>query len=133
MQWSAGENAGFSKAKPWLGINANYRYINYEFQKNDPASILNFYKNLIALRQRTECLKSGEFAPLYADDRLMLYQRTLENEIYTIALNFSSRTIKLPQKTAGFLSGVPLISTADRTAVEGKLLPWEGVLGKSET
>jgi oligo-1,6-glucosidase len=30
MQWDGGENAGFSKVKPWLGINANYKYINKE-------------------------------------------------------------------------------------------------------
>jgi oligo-1,6-glucosidase len=128
MQWTAGENAGFSKVKPWLGVNANHKYINYESQKNDPASILNFYKSLIALRKKTECLKFGEFVPLYADDRLMLYRRTLGDEVYTVALNFSSFIAKLPQKTATCLIGAVLVSTADRTELNGTLLPWEGVL-----
>jgi oligo-1,6-glucosidase len=128
MQWTAGENAGFSKVKPWLGVNANHKYINYESQKNDPASVLNFYKSLIALRKKSECLKFGEFVPLYADDRLMLYRRTLENEVYTVALNFSSRKAKLPQKIAAYLTGAVLVSTADRTELNGALLPWEAVL-----
>ena len=128
MQWSSGENAGFSRVKPWLGINGNYRYINYDSQKDDPASVLNFYKTLISLRQKTVCLKHGEFLPLYADNRLMLYQRKLQNEIYTIALNFSSSKIKLPKKAAGFITGTQLVSSTGRMELAGTLLPWEGVL-----
>ena len=130
MQWDGGENAGFSRAKPWLGVNANYRYINYASQKDNPGSVLNFYKTLIALRQKTGCLKQGEFIPLYADNRLMCYRRKLGDEVYTIALNFSPREITLPKKAAGFLTGTPCISAAGRTALEGKLLPWEGILLK---
>ena len=128
MQWDSGENAGFSKAKPWLGVNRNYRYINYDSQKNDPASVFNFYKTLIALRQKTECLKYGEFLPIYADNRIMIYQRKLLNEVYAIALNFSSHTVKLPKKAAGLFTGTSLVSNTGRAALEGQLLPWEGVV-----
>ncbi|MDR0496960.1 MAG: alpha-glucosidase [Treponema sp.] len=136
MQWTAGDNAGFSKAKPWLGINANYRFINYESQKNNPDSILNFYKRLIALRQRNDCLKYGKFLPIYADNRLMVYQRKLrrklqdreEDEVYTVALNFSSRKIKLPKEVQGFLTGKLIISTSGQTKLYRGLMPWEGVL-----
>ena len=128
IQWDSGENAGFSKAKPWLGVNSNYRHINYASQKNDPESVLNFYKTLIALRQKSDCLKSGEFAPLYADDRLMFYRRKLGGEVYTIALNFSSRTIKLPEKAMSLLIGASIIASTGRKSLEGHILPWEGVL-----
>jgi oligo-1,6-glucosidase len=130
VQWDAGENAGFSGGRPWLGINSNYRHINFASQKNDPASVLSFYKALIALRQKTRCLIYGEFIPCYADKRLMVYQRKLDNETYTIALNFSSKKIKLPKKVTGFLSGELLVSGADRTALAGELYPWEGALLK---
>ncbi|MCL2214372.1 MAG: alpha-glucosidase [Treponema sp.] len=33
MQWDDGDNAGFSKGKPWLGVNRNYKYINRALQK----------------------------------------------------------------------------------------------------
>jgi oligo-1,6-glucosidase len=128
MQWENGENAGFSKAQPWLGLNANYRYVNYASQKNNPASVLNFYKTLITLRQKSECLKGGEFIPLYADKRLIFYQRKLGNEIYTVALNFSSRKVKLPKKAADFLSGKLLISNTEREKLKGVLFPWEGIV-----
>jgi len=131
MQWDNTENAGFSKAKPWLGVNGNYRYINYASQKKEPTSVLNFYKTLIALRQETECLKSGEFAPLYADDSLMLYQRKLGGEVYTIALNFSPKKIKLPKKAAAHMTGSLIISNTDRGELDGAILPWEGLLVKN--
>ena len=132
MQWDSSENAGFSKAKPWLGINSNYRYINCESQRSDPGSILNFYKTLIGLRQKTKCLKQGEFLPLYADTRLLVYQRKLENDVYTVALNFSSGTAKLPKEAAALVSsGNVVISNTDRTTFDGRLLPWEGVLVKA--
>jgi oligo-1,6-glucosidase len=130
MQWDAGEYAGFSKTKPWLGVNSNYTQINYASQKTDPASVLNFYKALIALRQKNDCLKYGEFMPLYADARLMLYRRKLKDDIYCIALNFSSRKARLPRIAAGFLSGEPLVSSTGRAGLDGTLLPWEGILLK---
>jgi len=128
MQWSPEENAGFSRGKPWLGINANYKYINYASQKSDPESILNFYKALISLRAESPCLKYGEFLPFYADTRLCVYQRKLRDEVYSVALNFSSRELRLPKKAA--LSGTVLVSNTGRRALDGKLLPWEGILLK---
>jgi oligo-1,6-glucosidase len=136
MQWDDSEYAGFSKAKPWLGVNGNYKYINYASQKNDTSSILNFYKELIALRKDNECLVYGEFLPLYADNRLMVYQRKMPNdanngETYTIALNFSSHIIKLNKKVLSLLTGDLVISTAGSSEWKKQLLPWEGILIRS--
>ncbi|MCL2126759.1 MAG: alpha-glucosidase [Treponema sp.] len=131
MQWDDSENAGFSRGKPWLGVNANYRHINYASQKNDPDSVLNFYKKMIALRLKSECLKQGEFLPLYADRRIMAYRRKLGDEAYTVLLNFSSRKAKLPKKAQGLSPGAVVIGSAGRDALDGFLLPWEGVLLKN--
>jgi glycosidase len=128
MQWSDGVNAGFSKESPWLGVNSNYKTINYAAQKSDSDSVLNFYKMLIALRKKSECLIYGGFIPIYADDRLMVYQRKLGGEIYTVALNFSSKTVDVPKRIYRFLTGNIVVCTSNRTALKGQILPWEGVL-----
>jgi oligo-1,6-glucosidase len=128
MQWDESENAGFSKAKPWLGVNRNYRYINYASQKDDPDSVLNFYKILIALRKNSECLVYGEFIPIYADNRLLIYQRRLNEENYTVALNFSSQKVRLPKKFAALFSEKPVISTWTDLNMDNCLNPWEGIL-----
>ncbi|MCL2244421.1 MAG: alpha-glucosidase [Treponema sp.] len=128
MQWDDSEYSGFSNAKPWLGVNGNYKYINYAAQKNAPDSILNFYKTLIALRKNSDCLIYGKFLPVYADTRLIIYQRKYENKTYTVALNFSSRTVKVPLKHVDLLTRPLVVSTLGRTECEDTLLPWEGVL-----
>jgi len=130
MQWDNSDNAGFSKGKPWLGINRNYKYINYASQKNDPNSILAFYKKLIALRKQIKCLIYGDFYPIYANDRIMIYQRKLNDEVYTAALNFSFNKVKPPKKFASLLLGTQIVSASSEKC-EGVLLPWDGVLIKN--
>ena len=56
MQWTSGKNAGFTSGSPWLKINPNYPEVNVESQKNDPDSILNFYKKAIKLRKDKDIL-----------------------------------------------------------------------------
>ena len=128
MQWNNNSNAGFSKTKPWLGVNRNYRYINYASQQNDPNSVLSFYKALISFRSKSECLKYGEFLPLFADTEIIVYKRKLKEEAYIVALNFSFRKKRLTKITASLLNGKPIFSSSGRTTLGGELLPWEGFL-----
>ena len=127
VHWDDSENAGFTKGKPWLGINSNYKQINRAAQKKDPNSVLNFYKTLVALRKKTKCLIYGDFLPIYADTRILVYQRRLEDEIYTAAFNFSSKAVKFPKKVSRFLKDKTIISTYNTSRI-GCLLPWEGIL-----
>jgi hypothetical protein len=60
----------------------------------------------------------------------MIYQRKLESETYTIALNFSSRTVKLPKKFAGLFLGTQ-VTSASGGKCDGSLQPWDGVLVKN--
>ena len=117
MQWSAEKGAGFTTGTPWLGINGNYRTVNYQTQENDPHSVLQYYRRMITLRAGSETLKYGDFTPLYADDRVMVYARIREGERLTVILNFSGK----PAKAA--YSGEVLVSNLDRTAYDGALAP----------
>ena len=58
----------------------------------------------------------------------MIYRRKLGDESYTVALNFSFRDVKLPKKAADFLGGAVIVSTSGRQGMDGRMLPWEGVL-----
>jgi len=127
MQWDGGFNAGFTKGKPWLAINKNYKYINHVSQKNSPDSILSFYKKLISLRKTIKCLSCGDFTPIYGDQWIMIYQRKLDDETYIVALNFSSNSVIIPAKYAGLLKGTQVIS-ASSEKYEDYLMPWDGIL-----
>jgi len=65
-----------------------------------------------------------------ANDRVMIYQRKLDGESYTVALNFSFSKIKPPKKHAGLLSGTK-VASASGGKYEGLLLPWDGLLVKN--
>lgn len=54
MQWTAGPNAGFTAGTPWLPVNPNYTTVNAESEAADPASVLNYYRKLLALRRRAD-------------------------------------------------------------------------------
>ena len=106
MQWSAGEQAGFTTGKPWLAVNPNYTRINVESQENDPDSVLNFYRKLTALRKDSryqEALVYGTFVPyLEEETNLIGYLRKTEAQTLLVLANFQKegRTIKLPGETA---------------------------------
>lgn len=122
VQWSAEKNAGFSTGKPWLPVTANYRKINYEAEDGDPASVLSYYRRLIALRAGSETLKSGTFAPLFARRRVMAYRRELNGERIAMILSFSKR------KTRVNLRGDVLMDNYEKTEFDGVLMPYEAVV-----
>ncbi|MDR2517686.1 MAG: alpha-glucosidase, partial [Spirochaetaceae bacterium] len=75
VQWSSGAGAGFTTGTPWLGINGNYRRINYESQRDREDSVLGFYRMMIRLRAQSAVLKYGEFRSLGARGSVIAYER----------------------------------------------------------
>lgn len=93
FHWNSGENAGFSNAKPWIRCADNYKLINAYEQKNDPDSILNFYKRLISLRKLKKALVYGDFHVHETPyDDLFCYTRELEGQSIFVLLNMSDKS-----------------------------------------
>ena len=63
MQWNSGKNKGFSDTdgELYLPVDTDPNAPNVEAQEKDPASMLNFVRGLIALRQNNEDL--GNYSP----------------------------------------------------------------------
>ena len=80
FQWDASSNAGFTDGTPWLPVNRNYTRINLDSQKNDPDSVYQYYRRLLALRKDpryTETVVYGDLVPVFEEqDRVMAYYRT---------------------------------------------------------
>jgi oligo-1,6-glucosidase len=93
MQWSCDKNAGFSDSdKTWLKVNSNYLTINIEDSENDPDSILNYYRKMIALRKRSETLIYGDYEIVDENNsQIYAYKRFLEDESLLIILNISGK------------------------------------------
>jgi trehalose_treC: alpha,alpha-phosphotrehalase len=126
MQWTDGENAGFTTGKPWLKVNANYTKINAESQMNDPESVRSFYKKLIALRKDPEYKETvvyGELEPVWEDvHNLMAYYRKGDKNLLVVG-NYQKepQTIEL----AGECRKV-LINNYDNVAMDGNKIELQG-------
>ncbi len=96
MQWSADENAGFTRGKPWLKLHPGYTERNVAAQVADPDSLLNFYKTLLHLRRTYPALQHGMFIPLHHNpQRVLAYLRQDSAQTILVALNFARRRSKL--------------------------------------
>jgi oligo-1,6-glucosidase len=103
MQWSKEKYAGFSNHKPWLGVNANHEQINVEDSQNRSDSILNYYKQIIALRKKEEIIVYGDYEDIeYKHKKIYAYKRNLNVEELTVICNYSSKV--LPIKEYEFLN-----------------------------
>jgi alpha-glucosidase len=132
MQWSNNPNAGFSPAsvKPWLPVNPNYADgINVKDQLHNPNSLLNYYKHLLRVRQRTPALIQGDYLPLQitAKDHLV-FLRITEKQTVLVVLNFSDRRLQLNFSRTKEMKGRTLhtlFSSAGRSRFEqeSKALP----------
>lgn len=98
MQWDAGEYAGFSTEKPWIGIPKNHSWINAAAQEKEEDSILNFYRKLTGLRKKYEAVSEGAVEFLYREQpEIFAYRRRWNQQEILVVNNFTGREIKLPE------------------------------------
>ena len=98
MQWSPEKNAGFSSGMPWLPINQKFSKVNVETESQDPGSLLNYYKNVIELRQSNDSLRKGDFRFLLnAHADLLVYERSFEGKKAIVILNFAHKDVFIPE------------------------------------
>jgi len=109
MQWTPGPQAGFStNPHTWLPIPPNYKTINVETESANPASLLNWYKKLIALRQSVPALHDGEMNMLTQESSDVLsYVRTGSKPVL-VAINLSGQ-----EKTVTFEGKATTLASTD--------------------
>ena len=97
MQWNADRNAGFSTATPARLYSPvimdpvwGYEAINVEAQQGDPSSLLNWMRNMVALRKLFSVFGRGSikfFDP--ANRKVLAYLRQYEDERVLCVANLS--------------------------------------------
>jgi oligo-1,6-glucosidase len=95
MQWDSSSNGGFTTAaKPWLGVNPNYKEINAAAEVTDPDSVYNYTHRLIELRAKTPAFIYGDYQDLDPQHpHIFCYTRTLGSDHYLVVHNFSAQPI----------------------------------------
>ena len=97
MQWNADRNAGFSRANPAKLYSPvimdpiyGYEAINVEAQQSDPSSMLNWTRNMIALRKLFRVFGRGSLEFLSpANTKVMAYLRKDHGEQILCVANLS--------------------------------------------
>ena len=117
-QWDASANAGFTTGTPWLRVNYNYKKINLENQKNDPDSVYQYYRRLLALRKDpayAETIVYGDLLPVFENqDRVMAYYRKSADQTLLVIGNYKTQeeTLTLPSKLKHIvLNNLPQLKT----------------------
>ena len=95
MQWTDGENAGFSTSKPWMLVNPNYKEINVADNENREDSLLNFYRKAIAYRKGKDVIINGEFSLVYPKDKnIFAYIREYQGRKLFVLVNYKNKPVK---------------------------------------
>lgn len=119
MQWTAGENAGFTTGTPWLPVNENHDEVNAQQAVADPDSVYHCYRQLIGLRKELAVVREGSFHLLCPEDPCVFaYVRELEGQSLTVVCNFTGQ-----EQPFCIPEGEVLISNYPDT--QGRLRPWE--------
>lgn len=96
MQWSTDRQGGFTTGKPWLPLNDNFEYINVAQQEECPDSVLNFYRQLTALRSNNRVLQIGKFRELKVNaDGIYCYTITHDDVAFLVMLNLTAQSQSL--------------------------------------
>ena len=94
MQWSGGEDAGFTSGIPWQELGDNWTTFNVEIEEQDPESLLNWYKTLIHLRQENPILSVGDYQVMTADNRAVYSAiRQYEGKTILVLINLSKSPV----------------------------------------
>ncbi|MFP8882059.1 MAG: alpha-amylase family glycosyl hydrolase [Myxococcota bacterium] len=95
MQWEAGQGAGFSEAEPWLPNGSDAGVRNVAGQREDPASLLCFYRDMLALRRATPALYRGSYRSLEAPADVLAYEREFDGARVWVVLNFGNTAARI--------------------------------------
>jgi alpha-glucosidase len=87
MQWSDEPGAGFTDGEPWLPLGD--LSINVVAQREDPRSMLNLHRELIALRRE---FVGEPYETVAADDAVFAYRRGP----FVVVLNLSADELERP-------------------------------------
>jgi alpha-glucosidase len=107
MQWDGSTAAGFStNADPWLPLAADWQTVNVAAQRDDPDSILSFYRRLIWFRRTSPALLEGTYRALESPPDTFVYLREHAEQRLLVALNFGGEAarVQLPQPGRAVLS-----------------------------
>jgi maltose alpha-D-glucosyltransferase/alpha-amylase len=116
MQWSMDRNGGFSRADPAelvlppiMDPIYGFQAVNVEAQARDPHSLLNWMRNMLAVRKQHRAFGRGTLRFLYPGNRKILaYLREYEEESILCVANLGRSAQPVELDLAHYRGRVPL-------------------------
>jgi alpha-glucosidase len=119
MQWSGAPNSGFCppEVQPWLPVHPNHAAgVTVADQASDPASLLSFYRQMLALRRSTPALLAGDYQTVGvpSEEVLAFLRHDMDSgQACLVALNFSEATQRVPLEPGSRRPQLRFASPAD--------------------
>ena len=116
MQWSIDRNAGFSRADPqrlYLPLIMDpiygYQAVNVEAQVRDPSSLLNWTRQLLAVRRQHKCFGRGTLEFVRPRNRkIFAYLRSYEGQTVLCVANLAQTAQAAELDLSAFVGRVPV-------------------------
>ena len=101
LPWEASASeAGFSTATPWLPLGEENLARAVDAQEEDPGSLLNFTRAMLALRKENGALRHGGMELLLADEGRLVFRRDADGSALLCMFNLSAEAAVWPQEFA---------------------------------
>jgi alpha-glucosidase len=130
LPWDSSRSAGFTAGKPWLRLDPDHTTINVAVQSDEPASILNLYRQLIAFRRGSPALTGGTIEALRVEGDVLMYERHLGEEHLAIYLNTRHEPQRVPARPGKLLVSTCLDHHEELVTEAINLRPAEGIIVK---
>jgi alpha-glucosidase len=132
MPWDGSPHGGFTTGASWLPLSPDVASVNVATQREEPASILNLYRRLLALRRAEPALTRGTYRAGPRTDEVLLYSREWGARQLAVALNFSADNQRLTIPTLNGPGRLLLSTHLDRegevVGTELRLRGHEGII-----
>ncbi len=118
MPWKLnGKHAGFSDSEPWLPVEAAHELMAVHGQDDDPDSVLNFFRRMIALREELPALRYGDLEFIDAPQDVIAFRREHDGKSLVCAFNLGASAVGWPVPLGGD------VSLAASVGLDGEQVP----------
>jgi len=96
LPWEAAPGHGWGAREPWLPWPPDAERRSVASLREDPASILQLYRRLLAARRGSPALQLGEFRWLPAPENVLAWERRCGDDRRIVAVNFGGEAVRAP-------------------------------------
>src|SRR3954471_1304892 len=89
LAWDNTPGGGFTTGAPWLGLASDAADRNIAEQSTEAGSLLNFYRELLAIRRQSAALREGRYRSLPSCTNVFAFLRESASEQMLVVLNMN--------------------------------------------